>query len=99
MDAAAGPDPQDAVLVPALVGLEIGEAHALALSARVVVVSADPVDPLPATGVVSAQQPLAGIAVPAATAVEVLVESGGGGGGGSVGAPVPPSPLDPAGTA
>ena len=99
MDAEASPGPQDEVLVPALVGLEIGEAHALALSARVVVASADPVDPLPTTGVVSAQQPLAGIAVPPATTVSVLVDTDGGGGGGSSGAPVPPAPLDPAGTA
>jgi hypothetical protein len=48
------------VVVPALVGLDIGDAHDLALGAGVVVVSADPVDPLPATGTVTAQTPLAG---------------------------------------
>jgi hypothetical protein len=85
--------------VPALVGLEIGEAHALALAARVVIVSADPVDPLPPTGIVTAQQPLAGYDVEPATAVEVLVETRGGGGGGGVVAPSPPPPLDPAASA
>lgn len=81
--------------VPALVGLPIGDAHTLATEVGVVVVSADPDDPLPVSGTVTAQQPLGGISVPVASSVQVLVERDGGGG-----SPVPvppPDPLDPAG--
>lgn len=92
-----GVDEEQTVPVPALVGLTIGEAHTLATEAGVVVVSADPDDPLPTSGTVTAQQPLGGITVPAASSVQVLVERGGGGGS-PVAAP-PPEPLDPAATA
>ena len=54
---------EEKVLVPALVGLEVSAAHELAFEARVVVVAADPDDPLPATGVVTAQAPAAGTRV------------------------------------
>jgi beta-lactam-binding protein with PASTA domain len=94
----AGVDDEQTVPVPALVGLPIGDAHALATEAGVVVVSADPDDPLPQSGTVTAQQPLGGISVPAASTVQVLVERGGGGGGTPAVVP-PPEPLDPAGTA
>lgn len=85
------------VLVPALVGLDVHDAHELAFTARVVVVSGDPDGELPATGTVVAQQPGAGTRTAAATSVAVLVESDGGGGGQPVAAP-PPEPLAPGGT-
>lgn len=84
--------------VPALVGLPIADAHALALEAGVVVVSADPDDPHPQSGTVTAQQPLGGLSVPAASSVQVLVERDGGGGGVPAVLP-PPEPLDPAASA
>lgn len=90
---------QEKVLVPALVGLDVGDAHELAFTARVVAVAAGPDDPLPVSGVVTAQQPEAGTRVAPADAVAIAVDPGGGGGGG--GRPVeppPPGPMDPAGT-
>ncbi len=88
-------DDDRTVPIPALVGLPIGEAHALATGAGVVIVSADPDDPLPDSGVVIAQTPLGGVSVPVASPVNVLVERGGGGGGSPVAVP-PPDPLDSA---
>lgn len=88
-------DEDRTVPVPALVGLAIGEAHALATGAGVVVVSADPDDPLPDAGVVVAQTPLGGVSVPVASTVNVLVERNGDGGGSTVAVP-PPDPLDTA---
>jgi beta-lactam-binding protein with PASTA domain len=94
---------QEKVLVPALVGLEVGDAHQLAFEARVVVVGPDPATPLPVAGVVTAQQPGAGTRVEPAHQVVVMVDpgpdEGGGGGGGGRPLPTPtPGPLDPAGT-
>jgi beta-lactam-binding protein with PASTA domain len=86
------------VLVPALVGLGVQDAHALARTAEVVVVSAEPDGDLPVTGTVSAQQPGAGTRVEPATPVAVLVEQDDPGGGRGVAAP-PPEPLGPAGAA
>lgn len=84
-------DSDRTVPTPALVGLPIGDAHALATGAGVVVVSADPDDPLPDSGVVVAQTPLGGVSVPVASSVNVLVERRDGGGG----RPVPVAPPDP----
>jgi beta-lactam-binding protein with PASTA domain len=96
-DAAGTADGAEATaVVPALVGLEVGDAHDLAMGAGVVVVSADPVEPLPATGTVTAQTPLAGLTVPPASPVSVLVERRGRGGGTPV--PTPPLPVDAVGT-
>jgi hypothetical protein len=101
---------QEKVLVPALVGLEVGDAHELAFSARVVAVAADPAIPLPVAGIVTAQEPGAGTRVDPADPVVIAVSSGpggegggddGGGGGGGGGRPIPPpppGPRDPAGT-
>ena len=90
---------EEKVLVPALVGLEVSAAHELAFEARVVVVAADPDEPLPATGVVTAQAPSAGTRVHPAAAVAVAVDPGGGGGGGGGRrlTPPPPGPRDPYG--
>jgi hypothetical protein len=99
------------VLVPALVGLNVSDAHALAMSAGVAVVGEDPDATLPTTGVVIDQHPLAGIRVPAGDPVTVRLRAdpgggdgddgddggGGGGGGGSAPVPDPPRPLDAAG--
>lgn len=75
--------------MPALVGLEVGEAHELAFAARVVAVTADPAEPLPVTGTVTAQYPRAGArvepAAPVAIAVDPGPDGGGGGGGGRPG--------------
>jgi hypothetical protein len=93
-------DPEEKVLVPALVGLEVSDAHALAFEARVVVVTADPDEPLPVTGVVTAQTPSAGTRVAPAHPVAIAVDNGGGGGGGGgrrLTTP-PPGPLDPSGS-
>ena len=79
-DDAAGGAADATAVVPALVGLDVGDANDLAMGAGVVVVSADPVDPLPATGTVTAQTPLAGFGVPPASPVSVLVDPGGRGG-------------------
>lgn len=87
------------VLVPALVGLQVGDAHELAFEARVVVVAADPDEPLPATGTVIAQAPGAGTRVAPAHPVAIAVESGGGGGGGGRRLTTPePGPRDPSGS-
>jgi beta-lactam-binding protein with PASTA domain len=89
---------EEKVLVPALVGLQVGDAHELAFEARVVVVAADPDEPLPATGTVIAQSPTAGTRVAPAHPVAVAVESGGrGGGGGRRLTTPPPGPRDPSG--
>jgi hypothetical protein len=103
-------DDEEKVLVPALVGLEVGDAHELAFAARVVAVTADPATPLPAAGVVTAQEPGAGTRVDPAATVAIAVDAGpggggdgdgGGDGGGGGGRPLPtppPGPRDPAGT-
>ena len=85
--------------MPALVGLEVSDAHDLAFAARVVAVAVDPAAPLPVTGVVTAQAPSAGTRVDPGDTVQIVVESGpdDGGGGGKLVIP-PPGPLDPAGT-
>jgi beta-lactam-binding protein with PASTA domain len=92
-------DQEEKVLVPALVGLEVSDAHELAFEARVVVVAGDPDEPLPATGVVTAQAPAAGTRVHPAAAVAIAVDPGGGGGGGGGRrlTPPPPGPRDPYG--
>jgi hypothetical protein len=92
-------DEQEKVLVPALVGLDVAEAHELAFRARVVAVAADPDEELPVAGVITDQQPRAGCRVTPAASVAVIVEppGGGGGGGGRVATP-PPGPRNPAGT-
>jgi beta-lactam-binding protein with PASTA domain len=91
---------QGKVLVPALVGLEVSDAHELAFAARVVAVAVDPAAPLPTSGIVTAQAPNAGTRVDPGDTVEIVVEPGGGGGGGGGSSPVepPPRPRDPAGT-
>lgn len=92
---------QEEVLVPALVGLDVSEAHERAFAARVVAVTADPAAPLPASGIVVAQAPGAGMRVAPAAPVAIAVEpdpGGGGGGGGKRVTPPPPGPLHPAGT-
>ncbi|WP_345602379.1 PASTA domain-containing protein [Pseudonocardia adelaidensis] len=91
---------EEKVLVPALVGLEVSDAHELAFEARVVVVTADPDEPLPLTGTVVAQTPGAGTRVDPAHPVAIAVEAGGGGGGGGgrrLTTP-PPGPRDPSGS-
>jgi hypothetical protein len=94
-------DKQEKVLVPALVGLDVAEAHELAFRARVVAVAADPDEELPVAGVITDQQPRAGCRVTPAASVAVIVEPpggrGGGGGGGRIETP-PPGPVNPAGT-
>jgi hypothetical protein len=89
---------QERVSVPALVGLEVREAHELAFTARVVAVAADPAEPLPVSGVVIAQLPGAGSRVAPAHPVTIAVEPRGRGGGGGPIAPFRPGPTDPAGT-
>ncbi len=90
---------QEKVLVPALVGLDVGDAHELAFTARVVAVAGDPDEPLPVSGVVTAQLPEAGTRVAPADPVIIAVDPGGGGGGGGRRVePPPPGPMDPAGT-
>ena len=85
--------------MPALVGLEVSDAHELAFEARVVVVAADPDQPLPVTGIVTAQAPIAGTRVNPAAAVAVAVDAaGGGGGGGRRLKTPPPGPRDPSGS-
>lgn len=90
------------VLVPALVGLDAAEAHAVALAARVVAVDPDPDTPPTLSGVVARQDPTPGTRVPAGEAVTVWIDSGpgddgGGGGGGGTPQPEPPKPVAPAG--
>jgi beta-lactam-binding protein with PASTA domain len=91
---------EEKVLVPALVGLELSDAHELAFEARVVLVAADPDEPLPLTGTVVAQAPRAGTRVAPAHAVAIAVETagGGGGGGGRRLTTPPPGPRDPSGS-
>lgn len=86
--------------MPALVGLEVGEAHELAFEARVVIVTADPDEPLPVTGTVVAQTPSAGTRVAPAAPVAIAVDKGdgGGGGGGRQLKTPPPGPRDPSGS-
>ena len=88
------------VLVPALVGLDAAEAHAVALAARLVAVDPDPDTPPTLSGVVARQDPTPGTRVPAGEAVTVWIDSGpddGGGGGGGTPQPEPPKPVAPAG--
>ncbi|MGD9527543.1 PASTA domain-containing protein [Pseudonocardia sp.] len=86
------------VPAPALVGLGVIEAHALALDARVVTVSGDPDTPPPMSGVVVAQQPLGGTPVSPGDPITIWVEdTGGGGGGGGTSVPTEPVPVDPSG--
>jgi hypothetical protein len=68
---------EDTVLVPALVGLAVGDAHALAMDARLVLASADPARPLPVSGVVTAQEPAGGLTAAPADTVQVVVDEGG----------------------
>lgn len=84
------------VPAPALVGLAVSDAHALALDARVVTVSGDPDTPPPLSGVVVAQQPLGGTPVTPGDPITIWVEETGRGGGGT---PVadPPTPVEPSG--
>ncbi|WP_214401118.1 PASTA domain-containing protein [Pseudonocardia lacus] len=65
------------MLVPALVGLTLIDAHAPALRARLVLASADPTRPLPIAGVVVDQQPAAGLKPDPADTVRVVVDEGG----------------------
>lgn len=84
--------------MPAFVGLEVGDAHELAFTARVVAVNADAATPLPVSGTVVAQSPRAGVRVQPADAVAILVDPvPGRGGGGRPVEPPTPDPLDPAG--
>ena len=69
--------PEDTVLVPALVGLTVTDAHALALDARLVLANADPARPLPMAGVVTDQEPAAGLKAAPADTVLVVVDEGG----------------------
>ncbi|OZM77245.1 PASTA domain-containing protein [Pseudonocardia sp. MH-G8] len=86
---------EEHVLVPAMIGLDIVDAQALALAARVVTVTEDPDLPPPLSGVVVDQQPAAGTQVFPGEPVTIWVEEKGGGGGS---APLDPGPLQPAGT-
>jgi beta-lactam-binding protein with PASTA domain len=87
------------VVVPALVGLTLRDAEDLAGQAGLVLASADPIAPLPPTGTVSAQQPLAGLQVPAGEEITVVVETDPGDGDDGGGSPVRPTPepLEPSG--
>lgn len=92
---------EEHVLVPAMVGLDVTDAQALALAARVVTVTEDPDTPPPRYGTVIAQRPTAGTQVLPGDPVTIWVEAGddgGGGGGGSAPRPVDPNPLEPSGT-
>lgn len=87
------------MLVPAVVGLEVSDAHELAFEARVVLVTADPAEPLPVAGTVIAQAPSAGTRVAPAHPVAIAVDTGGGGGGGGRRLTTPPpGPRDPFGS-
>lgn len=87
------------VLVPALVGLDSGEAQQLALEAGVAVVGPDPDTVLPAIGVVVEQRPGAGIQVRPGDSVTVWIHTGDddGDGGGSAPLADGPLPREPAG--
>ena len=93
---------EDHVLVPAMVGLDVADAQALALTARVAPVTEDPDTPPPLSGTVIAQRPTAGTQVLPGDPVTIWVEEkgddGGRGGGGGTRRPVPPTPLQPVGT-
>jgi len=90
-------DANELVPAPALVGLPVLDAHALALEARVVTVDGDPDTPPTTSGTVVAQAPLGGTPVRPGDAITIWVEdSGGGGGGGSHLLDRPPE-LDPTG--
>lgn len=84
------------VLVPALVGLPAAQAHEMAISARVVAVDPDPDTPPTVSGTVTAQQPLAGVRVPAGDPVTIWVEPDDDGGG-NMPRLAPDQPLDGAG--
>jgi beta-lactam-binding protein with PASTA domain len=77
--------PEDMATVPALVGLDLADANALAFASRVMLVSAYPGEDLPLTGIVVSQEPLAGIQVEPAHPVVITV----GGGGNRESAPAP----------
>lgn len=80
------------VLVPAMVGLDMADAVALAATAEVTVeVVIGPV----AVGAVTAQEPQAGTQVEPGSVVQVTVERPDGGGGRDR-APMPVGPDDPA---
>ena len=84
------------VLVPALVGLDAVSARELAAVAGVVLVSGAADDTrLPVSGVVIAQQPMAGTQLAPGGSVEVLIEDADGGGGAWLSND--PLPRDPAG--
>jgi beta-lactam-binding protein with PASTA domain len=92
---------EEHVLVPAMVGLDVIDAQALALAARIVTVTEDPDTPPPQHGTVIAQRPTAGTQVLPGDPVMIWVDESdddGGGGGGSAPRPVDPNPLEPAGT-
>lgn len=91
-------DPGEAV-VPALVGLTVREAQELVRHAGLVLATADPIAPLPPTGTVTAQQPLAGIQVAVGEEVAVVVQGDPGDDGRGGGSPVAPGPgpLEPSG--
>ena len=84
------------VLVPALVGLDAVSARELAAVAGVILVSGAAADTqLPVSGVVIAQQPMAGTQIAPGDSVEVLIEDANGGGG--TRPSNDPLPRDPAG--
>jgi beta-lactam-binding protein with PASTA domain len=89
---------EEHVLVPAMVGLDIVDAQALARAARVVTVTEDPETPPPFAGTVRAQRPTAGTPVRPGHSVTIWVKETGGGRGGSALSPVDPDPLEPVGT-
>ena len=89
----------ETVVVPDLVGLPAAQAHENALAARVVAVDPDPDTPPTVAGTVTAQQPVAGTAVPAGDPVTIWVEPDGDGGGGNMPRVEPDLPLDGAGAA
>lgn len=96
------------VLVPALVGLDVADAHQMALHAGLLAVGPDLDTPPPIAGVVIRQDPQAGRQIPAASAVTIWVRSdppddtdddqGGGGGGGGMPDPTDPARVTPAGS-
>ena len=84
---------EEYILVPAMVGLDIIDAQAVALAARVVTVTEDPNTPPPLSGTVIAQRPTAGTQVLPGDTVTIWVKDGGGGFGPK---PLDPNPLQPA---
>lgn len=91
-------NPNEHVLAPALIGLPVRDAHALALDARVVTVEGDPDTPPASSGTVVGQRPAGGTPVRPGDPITIWVEDGGGGGGGG-GSRVPdsPVPVEPSG--